>query len=1186
VQAPLPPDEERRLEVLHGYGILDTGPEQVFDDITLLASHICKTPIALISLVDGDRQWFKSKVGVTESETSRDIAFCAHGILQAEVFVVKDAKTDERFAANPLVTGEPGVGFYAGAPLIASGGHAIGMLCVIDKVPRDLSEEQKAALQALSRQVVAQLELRRSLSVQRESDQRFAGAFELAPIGMALVAPDGRWLQVNEALSNIVGYSGSELLARTFQSITYRDDLQRDLEHLRQLIAGETRNYQMEKRYVHKRGHLVTVLLNVSLVRDDQGGPRYFIAQIQDITERKKAEDDALRSQKRLRDLIDGLGPSMFVGLMTPEGVLLESNRSALVAAGLKSEDVIGKPFAETYWWCYSPQIQHQLREAIDQAALGKASRYDVRIRVTESQFIDVDFSIQPVRDEWGEVVFLVPSGSVITERKLAESELRFNEQRFRSLVEATTAIVWDTPASGEFEVVQPSWAAFTGQSFEGYRGWGWLDAVHPEDRPETARVWSAAVASRSIYRVEHRLRAADGTYHDMMVHGVPIFAEDGAIVQWIGIHTDITERKRTELLLRLLGSAVEQSVESILMTDGDLDFPGPRITFVNPAFTKMTGYTAEEVIGKTPRLLQGPRTDKAVLTRLRQTLESGEVFEGETINYRKDGTEFNLEWQIAPIRDLEGKTTHYIAFQRDVTERKRSEDALRESNEKFHQLADNITDVFWVTSTDFKVMYYVSPGYELIWGRSAESLYAHPHQWVESILPEERESAFAVFGTLMGTAQKISVEYRISRPDGTIRWIHDRGFQVRDAAGKAIRITGIASDITERKRLEARLFQAQKMETVGKLAGGVAHEFNSILTAIIGRSELLMGDLPAESPLAKSAGEISKAAGRAAVLTRQLLAYGRKQLLQPETLDLNRKVVGMEAMLAHLMGVDVNVRIVATPGVHPVKADASQIEQVIINLAMNARDAMPNGGKLTLETANVSFDEESADRYPELKPGDYVMLAITDTGTGMSAEVKARLFEPFFSTKSVGEGTGLGLSTCYGIVKQSGGLITVYTELGRGTTFKIYLPQTPSETKSLPRPRGSIDLPRGTETILLVEDDPALREMAAELLGRLGYVVLVAADGVAALSLLAGHSHGLIHLLFSDVVMPQMDGKELADRVLALTPETKILFTSAYTENAIVHQGALNTGVSILQKPFTPSALAQKVREMLDDDA
>ncbi len=372
-------------------------------------------------------------------------------------------------------------------------------------------------------------------------------------------------------------------------------------------------------------------------------------------------------------------------------------------------------------------------------------------------------------------------------------------------------------------------------------------------------------------------------------------------------------------------------------------------------------------------------------------------------------------------------------------------------------------------------------------------------------------------------------------------------------------------------------------METVGKLAGGVAHEFNSILTAIIGQSELLLHDLPAESPLNGKVASIHAAAGRAAALTPQLLAYGRKQTLQPEMLNLNTILHGMAGPLRHLVGHDIDIRSVPAADLRMVKADAGQITQVIMNMVINAHDAMPDGGKLTLETANVSFDQASVERYPELKAGDYVMLAITDTGTGMSAAVQARAFEPFFSTKGVGEGTGLGLSTCYGIIKQSGGHITVYSEPGVGTTFKIYLPQA-AGTPAAPLTRAtSAGMPHGTETILLVEDDPALREMASGLLQRLGYSVLAAANGVEALRLRDAHQPAHIDLLFTDVVMPQMNGRELAEQVQALSPQTRILFTSAYTANAIDHQGALNPAATLLQKPFTPAALAQKLREVLD---
>jgi|GEM_PF-251021 len=776
-------------------------------------------------------------------------------------------------------------------------------------------------------------------------------------------------------------------------------------------------------------------------------------------------------------------------------------------------------------------------------------------------------------------------------------------------------------------------------------------------------------------------------------------------------LRAQIIERKKNEESLRFLGSAVEQARESIIITDAELDLPGPRIIFVNPAFTQMTGYTAAEVIGKTPRILQGPRTDRTVLARLRQNLESGEAFEGQTFNYRKDGREYFSESQIAPLRNAAGKTTHYVAIQRDITERKRAENALRESNEKFHQLADNITDTFWIRSPDLRELHYVSPAFARIWGRPVESLQANPQQWADFILPEDRERVLKSFAELKEDVRSLDIEYRIVRPDGEIRWVHVRGFQIRDATDQLVRLAGIVTDITERKRaegqvlqsqeryrslvenardaiftiapdgtftslnpaaetiagissaewigkpfapmvhpddlplaaemfhwalmgkqvpvhelrgnpslprpttmemtlatqkdengkitgvmgigrditerklMEDRLFQSQKMETVGKLAGGIAHEFNSILTAIIGQSELLLQDLPPGDSKCKNAVEISKAAGRAATLTRQLLAYGRKQFLKPEILNLNRIILNMEGVYHHLLGSAVDMQIVPATGLHPVKADAGQIEQVIMNLIINAIDAMPNGGKLTLETANVQLDGAYLSQFPdvELKAGDYVMLAVSDTGAGMSPEVKARAFEPFYSTKDVGQGTGLGLSTCYGIIKQSGGHISLYSEPGRGTTFKIYLPQAESPVEIPPRRIESTQLPRGTETILLVEDDPALREMAATLLRRLGYNVFEVANGLEALQLTRQPNLGRIDLLFTDVVMPHMGGKELAGQIKILYPHTRILFTSAYTENAIVHQGVLEHGVALLQKPFTPSALAHRVRGILD---
>ncbi len=777
-------------------------------------------------------------------------------------------------------------------------------------------------------------------------------------------------------------------------------------------------------------------------------------------------------------------------------------------------------------------------------------------------------------------------------------------------------------------------------------------------------------------------------------------------------LQVEVTERKQAEQFLRESEEKFRQLAEAITdvfwITSPDLQ----KIHYISPAYEQVWGRSAQNSYINPREWAEAilPEERERVFATFLKLAQEPSVSTEFRIT-RPDGS---MRWIFSrgfQVRDTAGKVIRLAGVASDITERKQAEQFLRESEEKFRQLAGNITDVFWMTSPDLKVIQYISPGYELIWGRSAESLYNNAHQWVEAILPEERERVFGIFGALTQNEPSVSVEYRIARPDGTIRWVHDRGFQVRDASGRLVRLTGIVTDITERKRaaeelreserrfsdmlrnlelvsmmldrdaritycndyllrltgwrredvigqdwfkiflppeiidklqgvrlalladqpvawhheneivtrsgarrlirwnnsvlrsasgdvigtasigediterkqLEAQLFQSQKMETVGKLAGGIAHEFNSILTAIIGRSELLLGDLPAGGADFANAMAIRKAADLAASLTKQLLAYGRKQILRSETLDLNHVLAGMEGMLRHLVGSDVDVLVVTAVGLPAVKADAGQVEQVIMNIAINAREAMPHGGKLTLETSRTTLGEEYAHRFPEVNAGEYAMLAISDTGAGMSEEVKAHLFEPFFTTKRVGEGTGLGLATCHGIIKQSGGHINVYSEFGRGTTFKIYLPLTELRTEAPTAKPSSPPLPRGTETILLVEDDTSLREMASLLLQRLGYAVLVAANGPEALTLARQRDTEHIDLLFTDIVMPQMDGKELSDRIIATHPNTKVLFTSAYTETAIVHQGVLDPGVSLLQKPFTPSALALKVRELLD---
>ena len=423
--------------------------------------------------------------------------------------------------------------------------------------------------------------------------------------------------------------------------------------------------------------------------------------------------------------------------------------------------------------------------------------------------------------------------------------------------------------------------------------------------------------------------------------------------------------------------------------------------------------------------------------------------------------------------------------------------------------------------------------------------------------------------------------EVHARRGDGTLIWVTLGARAEKDADGQVLHYEWSVADITERKRLESELRQAQKLEGIGQLAGGIAHDFNNLLTVITGRSYLVLAQLPADHAVRRHVDLIQTTAERAAALTRQLLAFSRKQVLEPKVLDVKAVVTGLAPMLRRLIGENLEFAVVAAPELGAVKADPSQLEQIILNLAVNARDAMPQGGTLTIETANVELDETYARRHPGANAGRFVMLAVSDTGHGMDAAVKARIFEPFFTTKDPGKGTGLGLATVFGIVKQSGGSIGVYSEPGHGTTFKVYLPRV-DETIDQAATAATPTLARGSETILLVEDDDEVRALARETLDGHGYTVIPASAPAEALQLAGSHS-GPIHLLLTDVVLPQLSGRGLAERLAPEHRDLRVLYMSGYTDDAIVRHGMLEEGTAFLQKPFTPYTLLSKVREVLD---
>jgi len=550
-----------------------------------------------------------------------------------------------------------------------------------------------------------------------------------------------------------------------------------------------------------------------------------------------------------------------------------------------------------------------------------------------------------------------------------------------------------------------------------------------------------------------------------------------------------------------------------------------------------------------------------------------GEAF---TFDMEMAGREFQAH--VEPLRGLKGDIVGVIGVALDNTERRVAERALRLSEESYRSLIEGAPHGICLTTASGEFLQVNRAMAEMLGYESEQELLVRSIRRDIFVEPDQSDR-FHVQLQDENHCQGFECAWRPQQ--GKTIVVSLGGRSVRDVTGEISYLEIVAENVTERKQLEDQLRQAQKMQAIGQLAGGVAHDFNNLLTAILGYCELLLADLDPNDPHRADIAEIQKAGVSAAGLTRQLLAFSRKQIIEPTLLDLNVVVADMRAMLGRLIGEDVKVVLGLGPGLAPVKADRGQVEQIVLNLAVNARDAMPRGGTLTIETANVELDENYPKTHLAVRPGSYVALTLTDTGTGMTRQVQTRLFEPFFTTKALGKGTGLGLATVHGIVARSGGSVNVYSEVGRGTSFKVYFPRADAAEIVVEAPPPVAPPRAGTQTVLVVDDEEGLRELAKRLLQRQGYTVLTAANADEALQLFERNAS--IDVLLTDVVMPGASGPELTRRLVERRPALKVIYMSGYTEDAIAQHGVLNPGIAFLHKPFTSVTLGRKIREVLD---
>lgn len=699
-------------------------------------------------------------------------------------------------------------------------------------------------------------------------------------------------------------------------------------------------------------------------------------------------------------------------------------------------------------------------------------------------------------------------------------------------------------------------------------------ELIHPEDR---GAVWDdvqSALAEGRPYRLTYRIVTRGGETRWVWEQGCGVFGRDGDVIALEGFISDITARREAEEALRRserkLSLHVKRTPLGVIEWNTDLE-----VIEWNPSAERIFGYTREEAVGRHVSFL-APEGAGERITRTWRALRAGEAGAQDVIeNLTRDGRRIICEWHNTSLIDEQDGVLGIASFVHDRTQSVEREEALR-----LTQFAvDRALDATYWAGPDGRILYANERTSRLL-GYTSEELHAMTVLDINPTLSPESWST--QWEELKRTGSKVFETEHRTRSGRTFpvevasHYLEFDGSELRCA---------FARDLTERKKLEQQLFLSQRLEAIGRLAGGVAHDFNNVLMAIMGSSELLLRDLDVEHPGRLEVDEIKNAARRAANLTRQLLAFSRRQVLEPRVLDLSDVAREIEKMLRRLIGEDIELVTVYDGELGSVEADPGQIEQVLMNLAVNARDAMPEGGKLTIETANVELDEEYAGGHEPVKPGSYVMLAMSDTGVGMDAETRSRIFEPFFSKKEGREGTGLGLATVYGIVKQSGGYIWVYSEPGEGTTFKIYLPRVDAEAQGPTQVETDGEVRGGTENVLLVEDEEAVRALISEYLRRFGYSVREAREPAEAIELSERHGE-TIELLVTDVVLPGMGGRELANRLVASRPGLRVLYLSGYPDQALLHRGRLEPGLAFLQKPFTPDALARKVRQVLDSPA